>query len=61
MLDRSGESRSIMVRLQESTNAYEAAKIKNQFLAAFPNDNLKAETLRNLRNQLFQDSDLELQ
>jgi len=45
MLDRSGESRSIMVRLQESTNAYEAAQIKNQFLAAFPNDNLKAETI----------------
>jgi len=45
MLDRSGESRSIMVRLQESTNAYDAAQIKNQFLAAFPNDNLKAETI----------------
>ena len=45
MLDRSGESRSIMVRLQESTNAHDAAQIKNQFLQAFPNDNLKAETI----------------
>jgi len=45
MLDRSGESRSIMVRLQESTTPYEATQIKNQFLQAFPNDNLKAETI----------------
>ena len=45
MLDRSGESRSIMVRLQESATPYEAKQIKNQFLQAFPNDNLKAETI----------------
>ena len=45
MLDRSGESRSIMVRLQESATPYEATQIKNQFLQAFPNDNLKAETI----------------
>jgi len=45
MLDRSGESRSIMVRLQEPKNIYDAQQIKNQFLAAFPNDNLKAETI----------------
>ena len=45
MLDRSGESRSIMVRLQESASPYDAKQIKNQFLQAFPNDNLKAETI----------------
>ena len=45
MLDRSGESRSIMVRLQESATPYDATQIKNQFLQAFPNDNLKAETI----------------
>ena len=45
MLDRSGESRSIMVRLQESASPYDAAQIKNQFLQAFPNDNLRAETI----------------
>jgi len=45
MLDRSGESRSIMVRLQESASPYDAKQIKNQFLAAFPNDNLRAETI----------------
>jgi lipoprotein-releasing system permease protein len=45
MLDRSGESRSIMVRLQESASPYDAKQIKNQFLRAFPNDNLKAETI----------------
>jgi len=45
MLDRSGESRSIMVRLQESATPYDAIQIKNQFLQAFPNDNLKAETI----------------
>jgi len=45
MLDRSGESRSIMVRLQESVRPYDAKQIKNQFLRAFPNDNLKAETI----------------
>jgi len=45
MLDRSGESRSIMVRLQESASPYDAAQIKNQFLRAFPNDNLRAETI----------------
>jgi len=45
MLDRSGESRSIMVRLQESATPYDAKQIKNQFLQAFPNDNLKAETI----------------
>jgi len=45
MLDRSGESRSIMVRLQEPKNIYDAQQIKNQFLAAFPNDNLRAETI----------------
>ena len=45
MLDRSGESRSIMVRLQESATPYDAQQIKNQFLQAFPNDNLKAETI----------------
>jgi len=45
MLDRSGESRSIMVRLQESASPYEAKQIKNQFLRAFPNDNLRAETI----------------
>ena len=45
MLDRSGESRSIMVRLQESASPYDAKQIKNQFLQAFPNDNLRAETI----------------
>jgi len=45
MLDRSGESRSIMVRLQESVSPYDAKQIKNQFLRAFPNDNLRAETI----------------
>ena len=45
MLDRSGESRSIMVRLQESASPYDAKQIKNQFLRAFPNDNLRAETI----------------
>jgi len=45
MLDRSGESRSIMVRLQESATPYDAKQIKNQFLQAFPNDNLRAETI----------------
>jgi len=45
MLDRSGESRSIMVRLQESATPNDAKQIKNQFLQAFPNDNLKAETI----------------
>ena len=45
MLDRSGESRSIMVRLQESASPYDATQIKNQFLQAFPNDNLRAETI----------------
>jgi len=45
MLDRSGESRSIMVRLQESASPYDATQIKNQFLRAFPNDNLRAETI----------------
>jgi len=45
MLDRSGESRSIMVRLQESASPDDAKQIKNQFLQAFPNDNLRAETI----------------
>jgi len=45
MLDRSGESGSIMVRLQESASPYDAKQIKNQFLQAFPNDNLRAETI----------------
>jgi len=45
MLDRSGESRSIMVRLQESATPNDAKQIKNQFLQAFPNDNLRAETI----------------
>jgi len=45
MLDRSGESRSIMVRLLESASPYDAKQIKNQFLQAFPNDNLRAETI----------------
>jgi len=45
LLDRSGESGSIMVRLQESASPYDAKQIKNQFLQAFPNDNLKAETI----------------
>jgi len=45
MLDRSGESRSIMVRLQESASPYDAKQIKNHFLQAFPNDNLRAETI----------------
>jgi len=45
MLARSGESKSIMVRLQEPKNAYDAVQIKNQFLAAFPNDNLNAQTI----------------
>jgi len=45
MLSRSGESKSIMVRLVEPTNAYDAVQIKNQFLAAFPNDNLNAQTI----------------
>jgi len=45
MLDRSGESRSIMVRLQESASPDDAKQIKNQFLRAFPNDNLRAETI----------------
>jgi len=45
MLDRSGESRSIMVRLQESVSPHDAKQIKNQFLRAFPNDNLRAETI----------------
>jgi len=45
MLDRSGESRSIMVRLQESATPNDAKQIKNLFLQAFPNDNLRAETI----------------
>jgi len=45
MLDRSGESRSIKVRLQESASPDDAKQIKNQFLQAFPNDNLRAETI----------------
>jgi len=45
MLDRSGESRSIMVRLQDSVSTHDAQQIKNQFLQAFPNDSLKAETI----------------
>jgi len=45
MLDRSGESRSIMVKLQESASPYDAKQIKNQFVPAFPNDNLRAETI----------------
>ena len=45
MLDRSGESRSIMVRLQESVSPHDAKQSKNQFLRAFPNDNLRAETI----------------
>jgi len=44
-LDRSGESRSIMVRLQESATSTDAKQIKNQLLQAFPNDNLRAETI----------------
>jgi lipoprotein-releasing system permease protein len=47
MLDRSGESRSIMVRLQESASPDDAKQIKNQFL-------------KSLRNQLLQALDLEL-
>ncbi len=45
MLDRSGESKSILVRLTEPKNVSDAVQIKNQFLQAFPNDNLKAETI----------------
>jgi len=45
MLDRSGESRSIMVRFQESATPNDAKQIKNLFLQAFPNDNLRAETI----------------
>ena len=45
MLDRSGESKSILVRLKEPKSVTDAVEIKNQFLQAFPNDNLKAETI----------------
>ena len=45
MLDRSGESKSILVRLKEPKSITDAVEIKNQFLQAFPNDNLKAETI----------------
>jgi len=34
-----------MVRLQESASPDDAKQIKNQFLQAFPNDNLRAETI----------------
>ena len=45
MLDRSGESQSLLVRLKEPKNIDDAVQIKNQFLMAFPNDNLKAQTI----------------
>ena len=48
MMDRNGHSSSIMVKLEDSANANE---VKSQFIAAFGDDDYKAETIEESAEQ----------